>query len=495
MLVTILLPELILTHAILELILAVRNMQDMEEAIQLDGRRREIGVKYPTWWVALRARMRRIYSLHRDEEEGRAVRSASTSPTAYTWTLTHAYFANMGNLVYASSPESAEHPLTGMHLARFLDAFQFPELTEAEIKDRSKTDGFVRLFSVLQISYLMLSLIIRRAQGLPVSQLEVLTLAFAVCGVVTYITCWYKPKDVGVPLYVGKAREGTRVQALKAFDSFWRLLSNDIGKHQDHLYRVPNDNVPTQHGGYTHFATYLLAFVSALFSSLHAIAWNFDFPTETERTIWHMCTILTILIPPFALLGIPLSQTTWREGNPREFLYASIRVLRELAWVLDEPEERQEVNNARRMLEAVHDLRDAADRPTKELYKDLLWPPTGGCKHGRKLRQDMLDFVDKKAPFQDRRHLDLPPGYSRHLRQLLCLMDGQGSYKMVEKVARTNVFPRRALPTAFNRWFLYIFMGFYCLARLVLVAVGISSLRAMPEGVYAATWADYIPAI
>jgi hypothetical protein len=426
--------------------------------------------------------------------------------------MTHAYFANMGGLIYtppldwsppttSATEKPAPRPLTGTHLAMHFGCVRYPAITESEIKDRSKTDTLGKIFSVFQICHLMLSLIARRAQGLPISQLEVLTLAFAVCGVATYAVYWHKPKDVSVPIDVGEPRivssdNKFAFQTFKSFDSFWSLLVNDVDPIKECLDRVPNDNIPIQSAGLTHTATFLLAFVSALFSSLHAIAWNFAFPTAAEETIWHVCTILTILLPPLGLLGIPLSQATWRQADPQDFLYASVRLLRELGWQLDDAEERREVEMARQALEDTYDLGvSAQSRRSKQPYKDLLWPDNGTYKHGPRLRQKMLDFVDKKKPFQHRPELDLPRQYATHLRQLFVLVDGQGSKKMVEKVARTNVFPRRGLPTTFNSWFLYIAMGSYCVARLLLVAVGVSSLRAMPQEVYNATWADYIPAI
>ncbi|KAK4042355.1 hypothetical protein C8A01DRAFT_14020, partial [Parachaetomium inaequale] len=110
-------------------------------------------------------------------------------------------------------------------------------------------------------------------------------------------------------------------------------------------------------------------------------------------------------------------------------------------------------------------------------------------------RRKILDFVDKTEPFQNRPDPDLPPGYTSHLRRLFRLIDGHGSKGMVEQAAQTAVFPRGSLPTAFNIGLVYVTMALYCAARLTLVAVGLSSLRAMPQGVYKTTWADYIPAI
>jgi len=172
-------------------------------------------------------------------------------------------------------------PLTGIELALHLDMFQYPGTTEAEIKDKSNTDSLAKLFTIFQISHLVLSIIVRSVQRLPVSQLEVLTLAFAVCGVVTYAVFWYKPKDVFVSIHVGQPRvlsssssdssgsvNSEDLLASKPYHSFWRLLSNGIDQHGG---RIPNDSIPHQAVG-THQASLLLALVSALFSSLHAIA-------------------------------------------------------------------------------------------------------------------------------------------------------------------------------------------------------------------------------
>lgn len=110
----------------------------------------------------------------------------------------------MGGLVYTPDaisqvPEerqdnSAAKPLTGIQLAAYLLWFSLPSITEAKIRDRSKTDGLAKARSMLQILPLVLSLIVHHTQALPCSQLEVLALGFAVCGIVTYAVYWCKPK-------------------------------------------------------------------------------------------------------------------------------------------------------------------------------------------------------------------------------------------------------------------------------------------------------------
>jgi hypothetical protein len=524
MLVTILLPEFILAHAIMELNLAIVAMKHMKRDSFFARGRGHIKVVYPAWltllmdspnrWPVIRSMLGRkkpVDGLADEEQQRRSGITPSGQSQKHPshvlkWTLTHAYFANMGGFVFSPRVDELElsnpGPLTGQYLARLITDFDFPNITEGDIKDKSKTDGLAKAFSVFQISHLVLSLIVRRSQGLPSSQLEILTLAFAICGVVTYAIYWYKPKDVAVPVRVGlkETRDDESVLGiahLPTFDSFWRVVTNNKDHRSRPPSRVPNDNIPLNRlTGFAHTATFLLAFVSAAFASLHAIAWDFDFPTAAEATIWHVCTILTITLPPLGLLGIPLSQSTWHQGDPRDFLFATIRVLRELSWQLDSAEDKKRLNDIRYLLDVQYTRdfdRDLGVRSFRMPYEDYLWSKAHPEYH---LRQKMLDFVDKKEKFQNRPDLDLPPGYSSNLHRLFRLIDGHGSKKMVDEVARVGVFPRRSLlPTAFNKWLVYITMGLYCAARLVLVAVGFSSMRAMPQGVYKSTWADYFPAI
>jgi hypothetical protein len=53
---------------------------------------------------------------------------------------------------------------------------------------------------VAQISWLLLSVIVRAATHLPISQLEICTSAFGLLSIATYFANWSKPKDVGTPI-------------------------------------------------------------------------------------------------------------------------------------------------------------------------------------------------------------------------------------------------------------------------------------------------------
>ena len=73
-----------------------------------------------------------------------------------------------------------------------------PELSTAELEDRSKGDIFVKGAAILQLTWLVIQMVVRGSEGLAVSLLEITTLAYAVCAIATYSLLWHKPQDVMV---------------------------------------------------------------------------------------------------------------------------------------------------------------------------------------------------------------------------------------------------------------------------------------------------------
>ncbi|KAM0246089.1 hypothetical protein ACHAQJ_010341 [Trichoderma viride] len=107
------------------------------------------------------------------------------------WTLAHCYFANMGGFIAGEKLL----PVTAQQLAKD-DLDVCPEITVEDIKDKSKQDWLAKLFAALQILQLILSIITRHMQGVEFSQLETVTLSFAICGVLIYCTYFHKPQNI-----------------------------------------------------------------------------------------------------------------------------------------------------------------------------------------------------------------------------------------------------------------------------------------------------------
>ncbi|KAL9489742.1 hypothetical protein ACSS6W_002019 [Trichoderma asperelloides] len=111
------------------------------------------------------------------------------------WTLAHCYFANMGGFMYIAGEKRVL--ATAQQLAEAEDlSYANPETTVEDIEDKSKQDWLAKLYAALQISQLILSIITRHIQSVQFSQLETVTLSFAICGVLIYWTYFHKPQNI-----------------------------------------------------------------------------------------------------------------------------------------------------------------------------------------------------------------------------------------------------------------------------------------------------------
>ena len=70
--------------------------------------------------------------------------------------MVHGYFTNMGGFVL-KSPGREPFPLLGeaLEVPVKKHSIDVPDITEDEIKDRSKTDRFAPFFAVLQVSWMV----------------------------------------------------------------------------------------------------------------------------------------------------------------------------------------------------------------------------------------------------------------------------------------------------------------------------------------------------
>ncbi|KAJ4138603.1 hypothetical protein NW768_002453 [Fusarium equiseti] len=250
----------------------------------------------------------------------RPQRPFTLEKTTQAWTIVHSYFAQMGGLVYIDRwytytttrsylvltaskltlrygwDESDPHPLQHLILGR------------EDIEDKSKADSFVKSIAVLQIAWLVLNVIARAIKKLPITQIEMATIAFAVMAIFTYAMNWWKPKDVSRPIrlvsdYYGSS-DLSDIQTVDLMQSFMTRLRRPHRAAQQSrdipdIQRVPNDLVWME--GQIPLFYHLLGISSLGFGSLHCIAWNFQFPTRTELICWRVASLLSAALPGIAL--------------------------------------------------------------------------------------------------------------------------------------------------------------------------------------------------
>lgn len=496
MLVNILFPEFIVLQAAFELHMAMKALKQMED----NGKE----VAYPWWYHRQLSRstlVREVSDLWRRfrglppsvrPHDGRDCENQKPEEVR-KWTVTQCFFANMGGLYYEYG--DSQFPLTALHIAteqkKSGGKFDHPDKSEEDIQDKSKNDWFAKCIAALQFVQLALSLIVRRNHRLAFSQLEAITLGFAICGVTIYLIYLDKPQNVETPFKVeGGGVDGGPIQYEKTFEGFWELLTNKETDTADMkaVDRIKNDNLPIVRDSSVHPAVFLLALISGLFGAIHAIAWNFEFPTAVEKIWWQTATVIAAGSPMAGLITIPFAQWTVSSGDPQGFMVDCLRLLREYSWHTGD---KDEVDKIYDRLEQIYMKTDDID--VKDYYKDIF---SVSDKQPHQFRNRLLKFIKDTEDLRKTPLVDLHPDFVAQFRTLCDLMEDKGAKKLCE-TAKTNVFPRKnLLPKACNLSILFLTSTLYFLARLSLLAISLSSLRQMPKSVYLNTpWTKYIPSL
>lgn len=232
------------------------------------------------------------------------------------WSMIHAFYADSGGFVFQAR-ESKAFPVTAKQVWYLVQSnyMQIPSITKKEIWDKSKADRLAKAIASVQAGWLIIQVIARAFQRLPVTLLELSTVALLTCTGATFFFWFYKPLNVETPtfLFSDSSIEDILIKAGPAADLPFRDTPMDFvepqlytssqmplhrfwGVQQRPLPRIPNDRDSRLHN----LKTLLIVMIpTASFSLLHLVAWNFDFPTRLEQLFWRwtcvsMCVVLAI---------------------------------------------------------------------------------------------------------------------------------------------------------------------------------------------------------
>jgi len=218
--------------------------------------------------------------------------------------------------------------------------FNFPKITEREIQDKSKGDALSKGLVIVQTGWFVMQCIARGVEGLPITELELVTLAFAILNFVTYWLWWNKPLsvDCAAPVYKKPSSDrgsrdtgggegegegkhegegdgigggGDESEADRAgvvlFLKIWRgmmqplrpFVEMGLGKGE---YIAAEKRVCTYYAGELNddeeSRIYLaVAVVATIFGALHCIAWSFSFPSPAEQILWRVSSVAITCVP------------------------------------------------------------------------------------------------------------------------------------------------------------------------------------------------------
>ena len=206
------------------------------------------------------------------------------------------------------------HPLPVEDLVRD-DIYTFVMPTEEEIKDRGKSDWLAKSLVLLQTSWFIMQCIARAIGHLPVTHLEIVTLAYAAINFAIYVFWWNKPLNVNRPVRVFRKSEPSETQPQPILET--RKLTWDeglqtilyfiVGAQDDDVVLSREDRVPRFWANNSSrsdlgIADSIVLGVGVCFGAIHCIAWLFPFPTHVELLIWRISSVAITAVPIYIFL-------------------------------------------------------------------------------------------------------------------------------------------------------------------------------------------------
>ena len=127
------------------------------------------------------------------------------------WTFAHGHLLGMGGFTFIDPDLKKADPkvqnpqvVTYDQIKELIQypEFEVPDISVAEIQDRSKGDPLWKVIAILQTTWFILQCIARSQQQLALTELELVTLALASLNAMTVAFWWHKPLGVQEPVKI-----------------------------------------------------------------------------------------------------------------------------------------------------------------------------------------------------------------------------------------------------------------------------------------------------
>ncbi|KAK4069227.1 hypothetical protein Trihar35433_5806 [Trichoderma harzianum] len=246
-----------------------------------------------------------------------------------SWTYRHGFFANMGG--FELQPlNGAPFRVNSKHILWLMSRghIQYPEISDEELLDKSKRDTVSKLITCFQVGYLIVQCIARGVQGLPVTTIELSTMAIVVCSIMTSV-CWIsKPQDVRYPVRIEMAEtmdqvlrgagpvaarpyRQTPLDFVDDLTPSWALniqpfVKLPVGPFERPLPRIGDSRLPWLET----LESLYLCIATMIYASIHLTGWNFRFPSKAEQILWRVSSL--ILVGTTALFWVLETGAIWQ---------------------------------------------------------------------------------------------------------------------------------------------------------------------------------------
>jgi hypothetical protein len=175
-------------------------------------------------------------------------------------------------------------------------------ISQEEIMDKGKADWLVKCMLGFQVLWLSTQCVARVIQHLPITPLEISTLAYVPFVLPALWFWWDKPYNIDVPTLIDGQPRLRGAPLLTAY-----LAKQDIPGFQPSPYRpfaLARECLTVIESGCMHAPDPVrgaaISLLISLVGGLHCAAWNFPFPTLVEQWAWRVSSVVIGALVPLA---------------------------------------------------------------------------------------------------------------------------------------------------------------------------------------------------
>jgi hypothetical protein len=230
----------------------------------------------------------------------------------FKFSRTHGFFFGMGGFISSNG-----YPVATVEQLRDSVEFQraIRNVNTADMTEKSKGDTLSKGVALAQGLWFTTQCLARVHQNLAVTKLEVATLGFAVVNIFIWALWWNKPLDVQQPIVIASPNAQPITPAgVRRSTSFWNFITGYEPGDYDALSStsVPSFWSLPMKQGIQFGSMAITAFAGSVFGAIHCAAWNTDFPTTTQMTMWRSCSALITAAPAVIILSLALIAALYR---------------------------------------------------------------------------------------------------------------------------------------------------------------------------------------
>ncbi|KAK7020710.1 hypothetical protein VNI00_017610 [Paramarasmius palmivorus] len=244
---------------------------------------------------------------------------------------------------FIQSNEHLNETSDSSHLLKYFVRNGYITVTESEIQDNlNHADTIAKSFAIIQTLWFLAQVCARAFEGLAITELEIMTVGYAVLNFGTYFLWWNKPQGVKHPIrvYWRQQRPAVDSKPKKGWKAAFYGLARSLGVgifvvlNYTHPFVNPMDvvewvyllitlpiwntvalwdvclsimaNVDDKNlamrisSGLSRnsLPVYVVVYgVAAIFGTIHCIPWNFEFPVEYLQVVWRISAVGITIAP------------------------------------------------------------------------------------------------------------------------------------------------------------------------------------------------------